>query len=45
MGACRRPAQFEPNTRHHKGLIGYTGELKPAYFYVRDRYRRTPLYP
>ena len=44
-GAGQRPAEFRPNTRHHKGLIGYTGELKPAFFYVRDRYRRTPLYP
>jgi len=44
-GAGPRPPQFRPNTRHHKGLIGYTGELKPAFFVVRDRYRQTPLYP
>jgi beta-galactosidase/beta-glucuronidase len=44
-GAGRRPAQYEPNTRHHKGLIGYEGERKPAFFTVRDRYLRTPLYP
>jgi beta-galactosidase/beta-glucuronidase len=44
-GAGRRPPQFEPNTRHHKGLIGYTGERKPAFWIVRDRYLRTPLYP
>ena len=39
------PPQYEPNTRHHKGLIGYEGERKPAFFLVRDRYRATPLYP
>ena len=44
-GAGRRPAQYEPNTRHHKGLIGYHGERKPAFWTVRDRYLRTPLYP
>jgi hypothetical protein len=44
-GAGRRPPEFEPNTRHHKGLIGYTGERKPAFWLVRDRYLRTPLYP
>jgi hypothetical protein len=44
-GAGRRPAQYEPNTRHHKGLIAYEGERKPAFFTVRDRYLRTPLYP
>jgi Glycosyl hydrolases family 2, TIM barrel domain/Glycosyl hydrolases family 2/Glycosyl hydrolases family 2, sugar binding domain len=44
-GAGRRPPQYEPNTRHHKGLISYTGERKPAFWIVRDRYLRTPLYP
>ena len=44
-GAGRRPPEFEPNTRHHKGLISYTGERKPAFWIVRDRYLRTPLYP
>jgi hypothetical protein len=44
-GAGRRPPELEPNTRHHKGLIGYTGERKPAFWTVRDRYLRTPLYP
>jgi beta-glucuronidase len=44
-GAGRRPAQYEPNTRHHKGLLSYDGEPKPAYWTVRDRYLRTPLYP
>jgi Glycosyl hydrolases family 2, TIM barrel domain/Glycosyl hydrolases family 2/Glycosyl hydrolases family 2, sugar binding domain len=44
-GAGRRPPQYEPNTRHHKGLLTYNGEPKPAYWTVRDRYLRTPLYP
>jgi hypothetical protein len=44
-GAGRRPPEFEPNTRHQKGLITYDGERKPAYYLVRDRFRATPLYP
>jgi beta-galactosidase len=44
-GAGRRPPQFEPNTRHHKGLLGYGGEKKPAWFLARDRFKATPLYP
>ena len=44
-GAGRRPPQYGPNTRHHKGLIAYGGERKPAFGVVRDRYARTPLYP
>jgi Glycosyl hydrolases family 2, TIM barrel domain/Glycosyl hydrolases family 2 len=44
-GAGRRAAQFEPNTRHQKGLETYDGQHKPAYDVVRDRYRATPLYP
>jgi hypothetical protein len=44
-GAGRRPPQFEPNTRHQKGLITYSGERKPAFEVVRQRYARTPLYP
>jgi Glycosyl hydrolases family 2, TIM barrel domain/Glycosyl hydrolases family 2 len=44
-GAGRRPPELEPNTRHHKGLIGYGGERKPAFWIVRDRYLNTPLYP
>jgi hypothetical protein len=43
-GAGRRPPQFEPNTRHHKGLITYEGEKKPAFQLLRERYRATPLY-
>ncbi|HEV7847572.1 MAG TPA: glycoside hydrolase family 2 TIM barrel-domain containing protein [Thermoleophilaceae bacterium] len=44
-GAGRRPAQYEPNTRHHKGLLTYEGEPKPAYRLLRDRFHATPLYP
>jgi hypothetical protein len=44
-GAGRRPPEYEPNTRHHKGLLSYGGEPKPAFWTVRDRYLRTPLYP
>jgi beta-glucuronidase len=44
-GAGRRPPQYEPNTRHHKGLMTYEGEPKPAYELLRDRFRATPLYP
>jgi Glycosyl hydrolases family 2, TIM barrel domain/Glycosyl hydrolases family 2 len=44
-GAGRRPPEFEPNTRHHKGLITYEGERKPAFQLLRDRYAATPLYP
>jgi beta-glucuronidase len=44
-GAGRRAPQFEPNTRHQKGLITYEGQPKPAYYLLRDRFRATPLYP
>jgi beta-galactosidase len=44
-GAGRRAPQFEPNTRHHKGLITYDGERKPVYYLLRDRFHATPLYP
>jgi hypothetical protein len=44
-GAGRRPPQFEPNTRHHKGLLTYDGDKKPAWFVARERLRATPLYP
>jgi hypothetical protein len=43
-GAGRRPPQFEPNTRHQKGLLTYEGEKKPAWFLARDRFLATPLY-
>jgi len=33
------------NTRHHKGLLTYTGERKPAWGVARAHYLRTPLYP
>jgi hypothetical protein len=44
-GAGRRPPQYEPNTRHHKGLITYEGVRKPAFELLRERFRATPLYP
>ena len=44
-GAGRRPPEFEPNTRHHKGLITYEGERKPVFDLLRERFRATPLYP
>jgi len=44
-GAGRRPPQFEPNTRHHKGLITYEGVRKPAFGLLRERFHATPLYP
>jgi beta-galactosidase/beta-glucuronidase len=44
-GAGRRPPEFEPNTRHQKGLLTYEGEKKPAWYLARDRFTATPLYP
>jgi hypothetical protein len=44
-GAGRRPPEYEPNTRHQKGLITYEGERKPAFGILRDRFHATPLYP
>jgi hypothetical protein len=44
-GAGRRPPEYEPNTRHHKGLITYDGVRKPAFELLRERFRATPLYP
>ena len=44
-GAGRRPPEYEPNTRHHKGLITYEGVRKPAFELLRERFRATPLYP
>ena len=32
------------NTRHHKGVLTYTGERKPAWYALRDSFRRVPLY-
>jgi len=43
-GAGRRPPQYEPNTRHHKGLLSYEGGRKPAWQIVHDRFSRVPLY-
>jgi Glycosyl hydrolases family 2, TIM barrel domain/Glycosyl hydrolases family 2 len=44
-GAGRRPPEFEPNTRHHKGLITYEGVRKPVFDLLRERFHATPLYP
>ena len=44
-GAGRRPPEYEPNTRHQKGLLTYDGEKKPAWFVARERFSATPLYP
>ncbi len=44
-GAGRRPPEYEPNTRHHKGLITYEGVKKPAFELLRERFHATPLYP
>jgi beta-glucuronidase len=44
-GAGRRAPEYEPNTRHHKGLITYDGVRKPAFELLRERFRVTPLYP
>ena len=43
-GAGRRPPQYEPNTRHQKGLLSYYGRRKPAWFVARDHFLHTPLY-
>jgi beta-galactosidase/beta-glucuronidase len=43
-GAGRRPPQYEPNTRHHKGLLTYDGVKKPAWHVLHDRYSQTPLF-
>lgn len=32
------------NTRHHKGVLTYDGERKPAWQVLRDHYSSTPLY-
>ncbi|MDQ3647796.1 MAG: hypothetical protein M3433_04300 [Actinomycetota bacterium] len=42
-GAGARAPQF-PTTRHNKGLLTYDGQLKPAWFVVRDRFKGRSLY-
>jgi beta-galactosidase/beta-glucuronidase len=32
------------NIRHHKGVLTYTGQRKPAWSALRHRFARTPLY-
>jgi len=41
-GAVQGPGR---NTRHHKGVLTYTGERKPAWSVLRDHFARIPLYP
>jgi beta-glucuronidase len=43
-GVGQRNPDGGPNTRHHKGLITYDGEKKPAWQVIHDRYVATPLY-
>jgi hypothetical protein len=42
-GADARDPKYH-TTRHNKGLMTYDGQLKPAWFIVRDRFARRPLY-
>ena len=44
-GARRRQDGEPLNTRHFKGLMTYTGELKPAFYAARERFAAVPLYP
>jgi glycosyl hydrolase family 2 len=43
-GGAPTPQSARLNTRHHKGLLTYQGDPKPAWFVARDHFRRTPLY-
>jgi hypothetical protein len=43
-GGAPRIGDWRRNTRHHKGLLSYGGERKPAWYVVHDHYARTPLY-
>jgi hypothetical protein len=43
-GGAPTPRSARLNTRHHKGLLTYHGEPKPAWFVARDHFARTPLY-
>jgi hypothetical protein len=43
-GGAGRRAGPDPNTRHHKGLLTYEGDRKPAWYIARDHFARTPLY-
>ena len=40
-GALAGPGR---NTRHHKGVLTYDGQKKPAWNVLRDNFTRTPLY-
>ena len=43
-GGAPQIGNWRNNTRHHKGLLTYGGQRKPAWYVVRDHYVRTPLY-
>jgi beta-galactosidase len=43
-GAGQRPAQFRPNTLHHKGVLTYAGEKKPGWFVLHDHFAANSLY-
>jgi beta-glucuronidase len=43
-GAGRRSPEFEPNTRHQKGLLTYDGQKKPVWQVVHDHFTGVPLY-
>jgi hypothetical protein len=43
-GGAPTPQSARLNTRHHKGLLTYNGDPKPAWNVARDHYARTPLY-
>jgi len=42
-GAVNGPGPND-NIRHHKGVLTYTGQRKPAWQMLRDRFARTRLY-
>ena len=41
----RRVERPGRNTRHHKGVLTYNGERKPAWSVLRDHFARTPALP
>jgi beta-galactosidase/beta-glucuronidase len=40
----RRDEGAPPNTRHHKGLLTYAGDPKPAFTAAQQRFAAVPLY-
>jgi hypothetical protein len=43
-GGAPKRAGPNPNTRHHKGLLSYGGQKKPAWHVAHNHFTRTPLY-